>query len=70
MSHVTEWLRRLRIDDNFQPTFTAMHINDTTAKVKTSMSLSNVIPISTVASPDKPQHCSKRLTLSTEYRGG
>ena len=59
MSHVTEWLRKLRINDNFQPTFTTMNNNKTNATSSTSTSLSNVIPMSAVASAAKPDHCNK-----------
>ena len=68
MSHVTEWLRRLRINDSFQPTFTTTNNHETNAKVNASTSLCTVVPISTVATPAKPQHYSKRLILSTESR--
>ena len=64
--HVTEWLRRLRINDNFQPSFTTMNSNELSIKVKTSTSLSNVLLISAVAAPAKPQHCSKRLVSCTD----
>ena len=68
MSHVTEWLRRLRINDSFQPTFTTMNSHETSAKVNTSTALCNVIPIVAIATPVKPQHCSKRLMSSTESK--
>ena len=45
-----------------------MNSNETNAKVNTSTSLSNVIPISAVASAAKPQYCSKRLISSTKSR--
>ena len=66
MSHVTEWLRRLRINDNFQPTFTTMNNNKTNATSSTTTSLSNFTPMHAVASAAQPHHCNKRLLSSTE----
>ena len=45
-----------------------MNNHETNAKVNTSKALCNVMPISEVATPAKPQHYSKRLILSTESR--
>ena len=54
MSHITEWLRRLRINDSFQPTFTTPNNNETNAKANTSTAICNVMPISGVTTPAKP----------------
>ena len=68
MSHVTEWLRRLRINDSFQPTFTTMNSHETSEKVNTSAALCNVMPKSAIATPAQPHHYSKRLISSTESK--
>ena len=56
MRHVTEWLRRLRVNDNFEPTFNTLNSNETNTKNNTSVALSNVLPRSAITSTTKPQH--------------
>ena len=68
MSHVTEWLRRLRISGSFQPTSTTMNSHETSTNVNTSTALCNRMPISAIVTPAKPHHCSKRLMSSTESK--
>ena len=66
MSHVTEWLRRLRMNKNVQPSFTTTNIDEPSLKVNTPTSLCNVQPKSAVAAPAQPHHCGKRLVSCTE----
>ena len=68
MSYVTEWLRRLRMNDNFQPFFTTLNSKEDNSNVESSMSVPTVQVISVVAAPVRPQHCSKRLLSSTESK--
>ena len=44
-----------------------MNSEETSSNVQTSISLYNTQPISAVAAPAKPQHCSKRLVSCTDF---
>ena len=65
MSHVTEWLQRLRINEKFKPPFTIMNSKEDSANVDTSISISMIKAISAIAAPVKLQHFAKRLISST-----
>ena len=61
MSHITEWLRRLRINDKYKPSFTTMNSKKDSSNVDISMYIPMVTIIYIVAAPVKPQYCTKRL---------